>query len=250
MDKPVGAPQLVKPKPLSQQVALLLTQEIKEGTFREGEKLPSEAELMKRYGVSRTVIREALASMKYDGILSSSPGSGVVIKNLAERHSFRVIDLFPKRTTAEINYLYEMRCGLESEAAALAALRATDEELGELEKQFEAMEEAVRSHDPGTVPHALFNQAIARGSHNPVYIEFLSFLYGQLRMLSADLRLKTMLDPCRTDVVRAEHKSILEALMSRDPERSRIAVRTHLQHAALRSGLEVYNAGGQTEKNL
>ena len=233
--------QVVKQKPLSQQVAVLLLQEIRSGTFAAGDKLPSEAEMMKRYGVSRTVIREALASMKYDGILSSQPGSGMVVNDLRERQAFRVSDIFSQCSKVEVNHLYDMRCGLEAEAAALAAIRAGEADLAELEKQFQAMEEAVKRHDPGTIPHALFNQAIAQGSHNPVYVEFLSFLYGQMRALSGDLRLHTLMDPCRTDVVRQEHRQIVEAIFARDPERSRAAVRIHLQHAALRAGLKIYD---------
>ena len=231
---------LVKPKPLSQQVASLLIQEVRSGAFIAGQRLPSEAELMKRYGVSRTVIREALASMKYDGILSSQPGAGMIVNDLKDRYAFRVSDIFSEISREEVNHLYEMRCGLESEAAALAAIRATPQDIEELQKQFAAMEDAVACHEPGTVAHALFNQAIAQASHNPVYVEFLSFLCSQMRALSGKLRLRTMLDPCRTDVVRAEHKAIIGAIVSRDPERSRVAVRTHLQHAALRSGLKIY----------
>ena len=225
---------------LSQQVSRLLLGEIRSGAFQPGDRLPTEIDLAKKYGISRTVIREALASLKYDGILESRQGRGIIVKAPGERQAFRFSDVFESISRAEANHLYEMRAILEAEASGLAALRHTQSDRKAIKSAFSEMAKAVESNLPGEEAHLLYNEAIARASHNPVLCDFLGFLYGRLRALSRELRLKTRMDPARAALVLDEHKAVLDGILSKNPENARTASLTHLRNAAIRAGLEIY----------
>ena len=140
----------------------------------------------------------------------------------------------------EVNYFYEMRALLESEAAGLAALRKTSDDVNEINEALHEMEEAVASNSLGNEAHSRFNAAIAAASHNPVLIQFLFFFHSNLHDLAKELRIKTMTSPERALIVLAEHKQVAEGILSGDPVTAKIAVIDHLKKAAQRAGIEIY----------
>ena len=233
------SPPLRQQERLSQQVSRLLLAEIRSGAFQPGDRLPTEVNLAKQYGISRTVIREALASLKDDDILESRQGRGILVKDPDERRAFRFSDVFESISHAEANHLYEMRAILEAEAAGLAAIRHSQEDLRAIKEAFDEMAKAVEIKEAGEESHLQYNEMIAQASQNPVLSGFLCFLYGRLRSLSRELRLNTMMDPARASLVLCEHRAILEAIQSRDPAKARSETLTHLRNAARRAGLEI-----------
>ena len=82
--------RLRKPRHLPEEVASILRDEIEKGTFKTGERLPAEMTLAKEFDVSRTVIREALARLKYDGLLDTRQGRGASVTNITMRNAFRL----------------------------------------------------------------------------------------------------------------------------------------------------------------
>ena len=134
----------VKTERLSSQISKLILSEIQSGQLAIGDRLPSEAELAQKYGVSRTILREAIASLKNEDILEAKQGRGIIVKNSRSRQAFRFSDVFETISMGEVNYFYEMRALLESQAAGLAAMRRTQEDIEEITKSFEEMAEAVR----------------------------------------------------------------------------------------------------------
>ncbi len=230
----------MKTKTLSQQIGDFLKREIRSGAFNPGDRLPPETELAKKYGVSRTVIREALATLKNDGLIASQQGRGIIVLESVSRQTFRVSDVFESISRSEVNHVYEVRAILESEAAALAAQRGEEEDVARIVSAFEAMERAVLRHEHGSEAHLAFNQAIAEASGNPALSSLLSFLYGQLKTFAKKIRLDTLQDPCRTDTVRSEHRGVVDAIRSGDPEAARKAARTHLKNASERVGLRIW----------
>jgi GntR family transcriptional repressor for pyruvate dehydrogenase complex len=225
---------------LAQQISKLLAGEIVSGVYKPGDKLPTEIELANQLGVSRTILREALASLKQDGLIESRQGRGIIVKEPEERKAFRFSDVVDEISPKEANYLYEMRAILEAEAAGLAAKRLTSEDAEMIKQYRDEMAEAVRLHLSGDCAHENFNAAIAQASKNIFLIEFLSFLHARLRSLAKELRLSTMMDPERAVLVMKEHDTIFEAIMSGDSAKAREATLTHLRNAALRAGLEIY----------
>ena len=134
-----------------------------------------------------------------------------------------------------------MRALLESQAAALAALRHSDEEMREIYASLNEMEQAVEKRMPGTEAHDRYNTAIAAASHNPVLIGFLSFLRSRLHDLAAQLRIRTMESMDRARLVLEEHRRVVKAIDGGDPAAAQEATLTHLKNAAKRADLEIYN---------
>lgn len=225
---------------LSSQISKMILAEVQSGQLKPGDKLPSEVAMAEKYGVSRTILREAIASLKNDSILESRPGRGIIVKCKSSRQAFRFSDVFETVSMEEINYFYEMRALLESEAAGLAALRKTDDDTRAIKKALSDMEEAVDTDSLGDQAHSNFNSAIAEASHNPVLIQFLYFLQNKLHDLSQQLRIKTMISHDRALVVIAEHKNVAESILSGDPVLAKAAVVEHLKNAAKRAGIEIY----------
>ncbi|MDO4560709.1 MAG: FadR/GntR family transcriptional regulator [bacterium] len=231
----------VKSERLSSQISKLILSEIQSGQLTVGDKLPPETELAQRYGVSRTILREAIASLKNEDILESRQGRGIIVKNARSRQAFRFSDVFETVSMDEVNYFYEMRALLESEAAGLAAMRRTREDIDEIAAALRGMEEAVAENAPGAEAHDRYNAAIARASHNPVLIEFLLFLQGKLHDLAKELRIKTMASPERAHTVLEEHRRVVKYIMAKEPAAAQEAALTHLKNAAERAGIEIYH---------
>ena len=114
--------KLEQPQRLPDQVAEILEQEIQKGNWRPGEKLPSEAALSQKFGVSRAVVREALSRLKYEGLLDSQQGKGIIVVGTSGRRSFRLQNL-QKLDSNDLSQLFELRVILDSAAAAMAARR-------------------------------------------------------------------------------------------------------------------------------
>ncbi len=230
----------IKTERLSSQISKLILSEIQSGQLQPGDRLPTETALAKKYGVSRTILREAIASLKNDDILESKQGRGIIVKDPNLRQAFRFSDVFETISVDEINYFYEMRALLESEAAGLAAVRHTAEDRSSIEAALKEMEDAVRNSSPGDEAHFRYNEAIAKASHNPVLIEFLFFLQNKLHSLATELRIKTMMSPERAEIVLSEHKNVVASIFSGDPHVAKQAVITHLKNAAERAGMNIY----------
>ncbi len=233
-------PSELKTERLSSQISKMILSEIQSGQLLPGDRLPAETVLAQKYGVSRTILREAIASLKNDDILESKQGRGIIVKNPSQRQAFRFSDVFETISVDEINHFYEMRALLESEAAGLAAVRHTKEDMASIKGSLLEMEEAVRTSSSGEDAHFKYNEAIAKASHNPVLIEFLAFLQNKLHSLAAELRIKTMMSPERAEIVLSEHRNVVESIFSGDPQKAKQAVITHLKNAAQRAGMDIY----------
>ena len=233
-------PSELKTERLSSQISKMILSEIQSGQLLPGDRLPAEAVLAQKYGVSRTILREAIASLKNDNILESKQGRGIMVKNPNQRQAFRFSDVFETISVDEINYFYEMRALLESEAAGLAAVRHTHEDIVAIKEALEEMEDAVKASSSGDEAHFKYNETIAKASHNPVLIEFLSFLQNKLHTLATELRIKTMMSQERAEAVLLEHRNVVESIFSGNPQMAKQAVITHLKNAAQRAGIDIY----------
>ncbi len=232
--------EFLRTEGLSQRVSKHLSNEIRSGRYKPGDRLPPESQLASQMGVSRTILREALASLKQDGLLETRQGRGLVVCAPGERSAFRFSDVVDTMSASEVNYLYEMRAILESDAAALAAKRLTPEDKSQIRRHYEEMVEAVDAKESGDLAHEAFNEAIAKASKNIFLEEFLSFLHARLRKISKELRLSTMMDPDRAARVIHEHKDIADAILSGNPEAARTATLQHLRNAADRAGISIF----------
>ena len=128
---------------LSSKVVEILRREIEDGDYAVGDKLPAEPVLVERFGFSRTVIREAIAALRADGLVESRHGVGVFV--LGPRQAPESLELFTQATDkiSDIIEELELRIGIEVEAAGLAALRSSPAQEAEIQSRLEAFADLV-----------------------------------------------------------------------------------------------------------
>ena len=222
--------KLEHPPRLSEQVADRLIAEIDAGSFRSEEKFPSEAALAQQFGVSRTVIREALARLKYDGILDSRQGIGARVVGNGGKRSFR-LDNIAQANAVDIGYLFELRAVLDGDAAYLAAERRSDKHLQQLNQCLKYMAAAVRDGGDGTDPDVNFHSVIAEASLNPYLSELMQFLNDKLVILIRKARSHSSYHADLPLVVQKEHEAIYKAIADKSPAEARKAVLRHIKNA-------------------
>ena len=231
-------PKIQQLPKLSDQVSDFLISEIEKGAFRPGELLPSEAELSKLFNVSRTVIREALGRLKYDGLLESSRGSKSKVAADSAKRAFRMNRL-DDNNLIEIVYLYEFRAILESEAAALAANRRTEDDLKYMKSLIEAMNKACQDAYDATMENVKFHKAVTKASKNPFLSDFMNFLGDKIiDLVQADRDFSQHVGlPLE---VQNEHIILFEAISQQKPDKARKAVLMHLINAVERRGATIF----------
>lgn len=230
-------PKLIRAPKLSEQIAQHLQTEISEGSLSVGEKLPSEAILCKRFGVSRTVVREATARLEFDGYIETKQGARNVVSKAYKKKAFR-IDQAVKLNFQEMAQLYEFRLIIEAAAVVLAAKRCGPAELRSLKDCLKEMEKADRDSSDGILANVTFHQLLAKASGNKFLKDFTVFLNDKITaMLEID---KKAAD--NTSIVKSihhEHASIVDAIEHKDPEKARTCIVNHIRNAAKRQGVEL-----------
>ncbi len=218
------------PVRLADQVAATLSEEIESGRLAEGDRLPTEVELVRQLGVSRTVVREALSRLRNAGLIEPRQGIGVFV--LPRRT--RPLDLEAADTKAKVLQIVEVRRAMEGEAAHLAATRATPLDLARMRQALDAIDSAVGAGGDGVDEDLAFHRSIAESTGNTVLVSTLRYLGDVSR---SGIRVTRANEARRNDfieAVRAEHHAILVAIEARDAEAARMAARLHMNHAAAR----------------
>src|SRR5690606_10985276 len=190
--------------------------------------MPSEQQLCKEFGVSRTVIHEAVASIRLSVRLASKTGVGVFV--VAPNES--LIDILPG-TSADNRaalHIMELRIGLEVEAAGLAAERRTPQDLADIVRAFDAFNAVNDDIKAAVDADYAFHLAIARASNNP---HFAHLLESSIKDVMQDLKLKRMGKSPKTLATyekrtAREHGVIMTAMMRGDPTAARTAMYRHL----------------------
>jgi DNA-binding FadR family transcriptional regulator len=202
---------------------------VRDGTLAPGSKLPTEAAIVAEFGVSRTVVREAMSRLQAAGVVETRHGVGTFVVGYGDATTFRIA---PDRlgTLKDVIAVLELRIGVETEAAALAASRRTRENMTALRSALDAFEAAVQAGRDAVGPDFQFHLEVARASQNRHFAELMATLGG---MMIPRARLETAqpFTPERQAYLRRvnlEHESILEAIERKDPEAARAAIRTHL----------------------
>jgi len=210
------------------QVAKSLREAVTSGPYKPGDKLPSEASIATSHGVSRTVVREAIAALRSDGLVEPRRGAGVFVLHPAEPLPLPFQNIDPGRLSSIIALL-ELRSAVEVEAAGLAAIRRSP---AHEEKIFDAHRAIARCVADGQATSAAdfeLHLAIAEATNNPRFPEFLTMI-GQNAIPRAALT-STELGAAKPylDQLHAEHARIVTAISDGDAETAREAMRDHLQ---------------------
>lgn len=218
---------------MSDTVADQLLKQIEIGSFASTGKLPTEAVLAQQFGVSRTVIREAISRLKNEGVVEPRQGSGVFVKEHGAIRPLR-IDYAEAIEPSSMPHLLAVRRAIEAEVAAEAARRCTDRDIAEIEAALANIDEAAAAGRDGVAEDVAFHRKIAAVTGNPYFIKTLNFLN---QYLEAGVAVTRRNEATRDDFsrqVRDEHAAIVDAIRARDPMAARNAALTHLYNAERR----------------
>ncbi|MDR4125511.1 FadR/GntR family transcriptional regulator [Yanghanlia caeni] len=215
------------PANLPKHVADKLMQMVTSGALKPGGRLPTEAQLAATFGVSRNVLREAVASLRSRGILETRRGIGTFVSETALHASFSVDpdDLLEPQT---VTHIYQLRLEVESGAAAIAAQQRTEEQLARLEQALVRVNDSAPNWEEGAESAVDFHVEIARATNNPYFEQLMAHLRGVIHKAVRTLRYSSD-GTSRTAQVEAEHRAIFEAIRQRDADAARTAMRAHLQ---------------------
>lgn len=221
---------------LPARIASQIARDITEGRMRPGEKLPTEHFLAKALGVSRSVVREAIAQLRNEGLVETRQGVGAFVTesharpirieqdDLADRQSFR--DLF------------QLRVPLEIEAAGLAALHHTADDLQRIDEALASMSGGEKWTAEGIVADLGFHRAVAAATGNEYFSVFIGFIAERISLAINAARAAAVLEEI-VEVTIEEHVALRDAIASRDPKRAREAMKAHLLGAARRLDLTI-----------
>jgi GntR family transcriptional repressor for pyruvate dehydrogenase complex len=212
------------------QVADWFAREIRSGRLASGERLATEQELIGQFKVSRTVIREAMASLRSEGLVVSRQGSGVFVANRSANPTFRIMS-DEVRSLVDVQNVLQLRLAVEVEAVGIAAEKRTDEDLAQMLGFLEKIDQSIAAGGSAVDADFGFHLAISTATGNPSFERFMYFL-GPVIIPRQSVRPQHETAEQRREYleqVQLEHRGIYEAIERRDVERARRALRRHLE---------------------
>lgn len=226
---------------LTAQVRRALSARIESGELKPGDRLPAERELMEAFKVSRTVVREAIASLRSSGRIDTQQGRGAFVRSPAFAYPY-VVDASELAKIGDVLQVMDLRIGLESEAASLAAQRHTRQQLGDIHAALETLAGGIKAAEAAVAPDFQFHFEIIRATGNSYFIDLFTQL-GPLIIPRARVDLFGNDRKARVrylELIQQEHAQMYQAIARRDAEAARAAVRLHLTNSRerLRATLE------------
>lgn len=211
------------------QVADQIEQLIADESLHPGDKLPGEREMAERMGVSRTVVREAIRVLGVRGLVQVKTGCGTYVQEPSAKDAAASIGRFLKlrQGDAPFAHVHEVRSMIELETAGLAAERATDDDIGRLERTIEGMAAHRQDLDAYIKCDHAFHEGLAEATHNSLF----NVLLGPISDLLHQVILVSVQAPGALDVGLSHHRNILAQVQRRDPQAARQAMREHLTEA-------------------
>ena len=204
-----------------------LKSRILDGSLAPGAKLPSETELIDEYGVSRTVVREAVTRLRAEGLLETFQGRGSYVLAMPEPTSFTV-EASAIRNHHDVLAMLDFRLGVESETAFLAAARHSTEDGQQVREALEAF--SVAGPEDAVEADFAFHRSVAAASGNRFYLDLIESL-GPMMIMLPRTRLAeefSLMDAAHVERVRREHDDVAAAIIAGDAETARAAMRVHL----------------------
>jgi GntR family transcriptional regulator, transcriptional repressor for pyruvate dehydrogenase complex len=229
--KPVGGPvtvqfETIRRNAVAHEAIATIKAMIVRGDLRAGQRLPAERELAAQLGVSRPSLREAIRALITLNILESRHGEGTFVSSLEPDLLAEPIDFVMQVDDGGIAAVFEARHVLEAGIAALAAERATDLELAELEDYVNGGRAKLDDPESFIVHDIEFHDRLRRAARSPV----LSSMLGSISTLAVEMRRRTAQSQAVRARAHADHARMVKTLKARDPEAARLAMIAHLEH--------------------
>src|SRR6266545_883789 len=223
---------LPPPRSLAHELITRLTADITSGNIPPGARLPTEQELIAATGVSRTVVREAVAALRAEGLVVTRQGVGAFVPENARR-PFR-IDFDGLSSLPEVIEVMELRTGIEIEAAGLAAERASAAQVRRIVECLEAVDVAIRRGEDAIDQDFALHCSIADATGNPQFRRFMEHL-GRFIIPRQTIRGGPGI-PKRaySETFQREHRAIVQAIRSGGVLQARAAMRRHLVNSRKR----------------
>jgi GntR family transcriptional repressor for pyruvate dehydrogenase complex len=225
--------QKIPVQALSDTVARQLLEQIDAGVFPRASKLPTEAVLAQEFGVSRTVVREAISRLKHEGLVEPRQGSGVYVTEQAGIKPLR-IDYTEISSPDAVLQIVELRRAIEAEVAAQAAKRRDATDMRAIDAALARIGKDVSAGDDGVAADVAFHRTLAVATRNPYFIKTLEFLSQYLEAATAVTRSNEARRDDFSRQVREEHAAIVEAIRAGDEMAARSAAQIHMFNAARR----------------
>lgn len=226
-------PSLTRPSNLADTIAIQLRDSIFSGHLSAGARLAPEQTLAAQFGVSRNIVREAMAQLKLSGYIQTRHGVGSFVTSDLGQCAFE-LSTAEVLTLEQLEQVHQLRVEVESGAAALAAKMRTPKELKEIQLSLTLNDEARHNWKQATETALDFHMSIAKATHNSYFVRLLAHMRHVLRDAVKTMRIRNI-GSKRIDQVTCEHRLIVDAIEQRDSDGARHAMRTHLNN-----GLDYY----------
>lgn len=212
---------------LSERVTDQIEGLIIQSQLQPGDRLPPERELAQQFGVSRTVIREAIRTLSAKGMLEVQAGGGTVVSSPSAEAVAQSMNLYLRGSQPRIDYskVHEIRYLLEVEIAGLAAKRRTNEDLARMEQILqEAAETGQTNREIFAKTDVAFHSALAQATHNDLF----GLILDSLADIMFEIRLSGFNVPGTVASSLLNHRAIFEKVQAGDEEGAREAMRQHM----------------------
>ena len=209
-----------------EQIVEQIERRILSGELRSGDRLPSERELGEQFHVSRTAVREAMKTLAQKGLVDMRPGRGTMVidgTSQAVKHSLGLMLSVGQEDGSQ--KLVEVRGILEPEIAALAAARATEEEIAAMRKAVEIMDNNLTNANAYIAADNDFHRALAKGTQNVLILRLVDSIVDLL----SEQRKQIFAVDGGPERGQFHHKRLLDAVIRHDPETARQAMQAHLR---------------------
>lgn len=225
--------QPIKIKKIYEEIVEQLKEMISNGELKPGQKLPSERDMAESLGVSRASVREALTALEAIGILDIRPGEGTFVRETSVSATFAPLAMVLEMEQNPGGQLMEVRRVLETEMAALAAQRATEEDLKNIETNLNHMKTA-QTISQSVEADLRFHFTIAEATHNTILLRIMNTVADLMHNAFRVQREELFADK-GTEII-CEHEAIYNAIRDRNSEAAKSKMLQHIDN--IQAGIE------------